>query len=73
MDPETGRVWTCKIGGTVNDLPNGADGPMRQAIKEAYRLLTGEEPKFCFSGWGGELDKGEKEVVKKWEAKGEKE
>lgn len=50
------RVWTCKIGFAADaTLPEGADGPMRQAVKEAYTKLTGKEPLFCFSGWGREL------------------
>jgi hypothetical protein len=64
------KVWTCKIGEDVGDLPLGADAPMRRAIKEAYARLTGHEPDFVFSGWGGELTaeersayEGGKEVV----------
>ena len=58
------RVWTCKIGFAADaTLPEGADGPMRQAVKEAYTKLTGKEPLFCFSGWGGELDEIEQRIV----------
>ena len=56
------EIWSCKIGETKN-VPEGADFPMRQAIKEAYLKLTGEEPVFCFSGWGAELDKIERDVA----------
>ena len=50
------KVWFCKIGGEGDiDLPSGPDGPMRKAIAEGYRQLTGKEPDFIFSGWGGEL------------------
>lgn len=59
----TTRIWTCKIGGVVDDLPDGADFPMRQAIKEAYRRITGQDCDFCFSGWGGTLTELEQKVV----------
>jgi hypothetical protein len=57
------KVWTCKIGGYVGDLPPGSDGPLRRAVSEAYERLTGHEDEFCFSGWGGSLDAGEMEVA----------
>ena len=53
-----GDIWTCKIGRAGNK-PSGADAPMRDAIAAAYRTLTGEEPDFIFSGWGGSLTEGE--------------
>jgi hypothetical protein len=58
------KIWTCKIGecGDSN-LPNGADSPMRHAVEKAYREITGREPKFCFSGWGGHLDELERAMV----------
>lgn len=57
------RIWTCKIGGVVGALPPGADAPMRRAVEKAYFDLTGFHNEFDFSGWGGELDPGEREVV----------
>lgn len=58
------KIWTCKIGEIDGSkLPAGADNPMRDAISRAYRELTGEDPKFLFSGWGGELTEGERRVV----------
>jgi hypothetical protein len=58
------KVWSCKIGGRdIGELPYGADGPMRTAVSEAYQKLTGREDEFCFSGWGGSLDDGEREVA----------
>jgi hypothetical protein len=58
-------IWTCKIGGLDEiELPNGADLPMRQAIAKAFIEITGQEPEFLFSGWGGQLDKFEMAVVK---------
>lgn len=56
------KIWSCKIGET-NDIPHGADLPMREATARAYREITGQEPGFCFSGWGAELDEGERAVV----------
>ena len=64
------RIWTCKIGECEDgDLlgPDGkyygADWPMRQAVAKAYKEVTGKEPRFIFSGWGGELTPIEREVV----------
>lgn len=58
------KIWSCKIG-EVNEalLPPGADGPMRDAIAEAYEKITGQSPQFIFSGWGAELTEGERAVV----------
>ena len=57
-------IWSCKIGEQARDiLPDGADGPLRAAVEEAYRKLTGETAEFCFSGWGGQLTDDEQEVV----------
>ena len=58
------KVWSCKIG-EVDDsrVPAGGDFPMRQAVAAAYVALTGLAPDFIFSGWGGELDEFEREVV----------
>ncbi len=58
------KIWECKIG-EVDDskLAIGADLPMREAIKRAYKELTGEEPEFVFSGWGGSLTQTEREVI----------
>ena len=58
-------IWTCKIGCLSEiELPNGADLPMRQAIAKAFIEITGQEPEFLFSGWGGQLSKYEMAVVK---------
>lgn len=58
------RVWFCKIG-IQGDcaLPNGADSPMRRAVQKAFFDVTGLDDQFCFSGWGGTLDEGERFVV----------
>lgn len=62
LKPQT--VWYCKIG--VLDsvaLPSAADGPMREAVFDAFMRLTGRDAKFCFSGWGQTLDECELAVV----------
>lgn len=54
------KIWKCKIGGEVGDLPAGADGPMRRAVQTAFETLTGVEASFTFSGWGATLTEGER-------------
>lgn len=56
------KIWSCKIG-VADSLTEGADRPMRQAVADAYRKLTGKNADFIFSGWGAELDEHEREVV----------
>lgn len=56
------KIWSCKIG-EVDDVAQGADWPMRQAVSEAYQKLVGREPNFLFSGWGATLDECERAVV----------
>jgi len=56
------RIWKCKIGGEVGDLPAGADGPMRRAVQIAFETLTGVEASFTFSGWGATLTEVERAV-----------
>ena len=58
------KIWSCKIGQVASDkVPDGGDAPMRQAVEAAYRSLTGEEPEFCITGWGAELDEVEQKVL----------
>ena len=60
----TTKIWHCKIGEVpAGTLPDGADLPMRLAIREAYLKITGVEPLFIFSGWAGELDAIERQIV----------
>lgn len=62
--PKKKKIWSCKIGECEEgDLPFGSDGPMREAVEEAYKKITGKEPDFLFSGWGGKLDEYERMVV----------
>jgi hypothetical protein len=68
------KIWDCKIGEVdAEKLPHGADLPMRQAVRKGYKELTGEEPLFIFSGWGGKLDEGERAVVENREPRIESE
>lgn len=57
-------AWECKIGAMGGfSLPNGADLPMRQAVKEAFGRITGMDAEFCFSGWAAKLTEQEMAVV----------
>lgn len=56
------KIWECKIG-EVSEIASGDDARMRQAVAKAYRLVTGHDPIFIFSGWGSELTDGERAVV----------
>lgn len=58
------KIWSCKIGEVDKaKLSDGADLPMRQAVKEAYIRITGQAPEFLFSGWGAELTEIERSIV----------
>lgn len=57
------KIWECKIGGVVGELPKGSDGPMRKAVRDAFNEITGIEATFCFSGWGAKIDGLERSVV----------
>jgi hypothetical protein len=65
----TERIWFCKVGGPADFFEKGADAPMRRAIAKAFREITGRDPQFTFSGWGGELTEGERAVVENREPK----
>lgn len=56
------RIWTCQIGGH-GELPQGADGPMRDAIASAFKAVTGSDASYCFSGWGQPLPERYRAVV----------
>lgn len=63
------NIWECKIGECEESALlrdgkyYGADLPMREAIREAYLRITGQEPKFIFSGWGAELTQAERDAL----------
>lgn len=60
------RYWICIIGETEwNDLPNGADLPIRQATKKAFKKLTGHDDNNCWSGWSADKKTVDK-VLKAW-------
>lgn len=46
----------------VRHKHSSPDQVMRSAVEEAYRELTGDDPTFVFSGWGGELNESERAV-----------
>lgn len=60
------QIWFCAIGEC--DLKkfagrSGLDAPMRDFITAAYVAVTGEAPKFLFSGWNHKLTPSQREVV----------
>jgi len=58
------KIWFCKIGETEpENVRSGGDSPMRVAVAQAYREITGKEPTFCFSGWAGQLTEPERAAV----------
>lgn len=49
------KIWYCKIGECTEEelhdrFGRGMDSPMRAAVEQAYREITGKEPNFIFSG-----------------------
>jgi len=57
------KIWNCKIGEIDSRyLKDGADLPMREAVRKAYTQVTGQEPLFIFSGWAGQLTEAEREA-----------
>lgn len=68
----TKKLWECKIGEVDEELlPKGSDAPMRRAVRETYKKLTGKNDEFCFSGWGGKLTEGERACVENREPRPE--
>lgn len=57
------RIWTCTFVGESDSMPNGSDGPMREAVAKAFRSMTGNPPVAIFSGWGGTLGERERAVI----------
>ena len=60
------NYWMCIVGPTERkDLPDGADSPMRKAVKKAFYDTAGHDPEHNWSGWG--MDKETKDrVMKAW-------
>lgn len=47
------EYWECIIGPVDSSkVPPGGDFPIRAAVWNAFRELTGEEAEDCWSGWG---------------------
>lgn len=47
------EYWFCLIGPTDrNTLIDGADFPMRMAVRDKFANVTGEPDSVCASGWG---------------------
>lgn len=57
------RVWTCTVIGRAEDLPHGADAPMRQAVYQAFAKATGDAPAHIFSGWGAPVPERYRAVI----------
>ncbi len=58
------KVWECKV--VLPDdaeLPDGADLPMRKAVRGAVEQMIGRLPSHIFSGWGGKLTELERKVI----------
>ena len=52
------EYWICIIGATKSEnLKDGADSPMRNAVEKAFKETTGHEHEVCWSGWGSEKEK----------------
>lgn len=56
------NIWSCKIG-EVDSAWVPDDFPMRMAVEEAYKRITGRESDFLFSGWGASLTENERIVI----------
>lgn len=51
------EYWFCIIGSTTRDkLPFGADGLLRQSVKNTYEKMTDDIDYTCSSGWGMKQD-----------------
>ena len=60
------RYWVCIIGETEwNDLPRGADSPIRQATQKAFKEITGHNENHCWSGWAADKKTVDK-ILKAW-------
>ena len=65
------QFWICKVG-FAEELPQGADFPLRMAVARAYKEITGKDAEFMFSGWGnyvGDLTENELAAIENREPK----
>lgn len=59
------KWWMCKIGPASEDeLPPGADGPLRSAVEAAFEEMLGRDSAATFSGWGHNLTNAERDVIR---------
>ena len=57
------KVWECKIVVAEDaELPKGFDAPPRRSAMAAVEA-AGIDVIACFSGWGGKVDKIEKQII----------
>lgn len=60
------KFWTCIVGpARREDLPNGADFPMRVAGRNEFQLLSGYLPEICMSGWDNDSETAAKASIKR--------
>jgi len=58
------KWWSCLIGPAHPDeLPGGADAPMREAVGKAFKILTGTDDLALFSGWGDHPNEPQRAVI----------
>jgi len=49
------NYWHCYIGPVESEnVKEGADFPMRMAVKDAYFDVVGKSANVCSSGWGSD-------------------
>ena len=50
---EKDEYWNCVIGPVKrSELPQGADFPLRWAVREKFEEIVGRDAEICSSGWG---------------------
>ncbi len=50
---EKDEYWFCEIGPAKrSEMQFGADGPLRQRVKNMFEDMFGREADTCASGWG---------------------
>jgi len=60
------RYWVCIIGDTEHsELPFGSDSPMRQAVQNQFKKITGHDADDTWSGWSANK-KAVDQILKAW-------
>ena len=50
---EKDEYWFCEIGPVKrSEMQFGADGPLRQRVKNEFEFMFGRDAATCSSGWG---------------------